>query len=422
MVRQMEQTSESLRERCHINTNIEDDTFVGIVCDQKGARVNFPLGFDTSDEDDNELRSDILILMQAIARTTANRESEINNLNTDYFSNAAPIAAYLNVIRDFYARGYYHETEVQYSQGKSGKISWGRTIKNIRPVIQDNEVYYLDFIIRRSSINYNELITQIHKYCVYQSMKNLGWLFTSYIPPEPQIRFNKKLIESVVSEKLSSTFNDRNRILFRSMLAIIDWDSDENKTALMYGTNRFEYVWESLIDQVYGIDEKKEYFPKTRWVIRGKEYDSSSLEPDSIMLYNGNVYILDAKYYRFGWTTHAGDLPASSSINKQITYGEYAEGMKKNKGKKIYNAFIMPFNSLQKEWINETRGDTILNIGKAVSDWKKGDKEYENIQGILVDTKHLMRIVTRRDTSEIIRLAEAIEKGFSDAGMVNVNV
>ena len=31
----------------------------------------------------------------------------------------------------------------------------------------------------------------------------------------------------------------------------------------------------------------------------------------------------DAKYYKYGWTQLPKDLPSSSSINKQISYGEY---------------------------------------------------------------------------------------------------
>lgn len=66
--------------------------------------------------------------------------------------------------------------------------------------------------------------------------------------------------------------------------------------------------------------------------------------PDTVMLYNGKVYILDAKYYRYGNTHKPEHLPDSSSINKQITYGEYIQSMG-IENDSLFNAFLMPYNS-----------------------------------------------------------------------------
>ena len=52
-------------------------------------------------------------------------------------------------------------------------------------------------------------------------------------------------------------------------------------------------------------------------------YSNSKLKPDSVMITNDHIYILDAKYYKYGQTKNPKDLPKSASINKQITYGEY---------------------------------------------------------------------------------------------------
>ena len=128
-----------------------------------------------------------------------------------------------------------------------------------------------------------------------------------------------------------------------------------------------------------------------------------------------DIYILDAKYYKYGATKYAGDLPQSSSINKQITYGEYLALKRKieKKNYQIYNAFIMPFDSKRPDW--EERGASdIINIGEAVSEWKSNkDHKYEIIQGILLDTKYLMNLVVERDNQEIQKLADAISGRFS---------
>lgn len=121
--------------------------------------------------------------------------------------------------------------------------------------------------------------------------------------------------------------------------------------------------------------------------------------------------MLDAKYYKYGATGKLSDLPESTSINKQITYGEFIaeqEKFKKNFGADfyVYNAFLMPYNSKSSLWEN---ADNYICIGGAVSDWKHNQKTYEHILGILVDIKHLMNLYCRSDTSEIEQLAQCIK-------------
>ena len=124
-----------------------------------------------------------------------------------------------------------------------------------------------------------------------------------------------------------------------------------------------------------------------------------------------DVYVLDAKYYKYGATGKLSDLPESTSINKQITYGEFIaeqEKFKKNFGADfyVYNAFLMPYNSKSSLWEN---ADNYICIGEAISDWKHNQKTYEHILGILIDVKHLMNLYCRSDTSEIEQLAQCIK-------------
>lgn len=391
-----------IRDICHVNTNRDTDTFVGIICDKGDFSVHFPLGFHVSD-DDRELRKDIMLLAATIGSTIGHKESGIQRLSEDCDQTGFPIQAYLTVIYDYFERGYYREREVEYNVSKKGKINWSRTIKTQRPVIQDDEAYYLDFVTRKNTVNENQLITLIHEYCVAESFEKIGWLFTDSRPQKPRIKLNEKMFKSVLQKKLSRTFNDKNKILFNAMLRIVENLQDEDvPLEYKYGTYRFEYVWEALIDKVYGIEGKSAYFPKTTWEVKGKSYDNASLEPDTIMLRGEDVYVLDAKYYKYGATGYLGDLPESTSINKQITYGEYvANNIAKGK---VYNAFLMPFDSL-----SELRdGNQIIHIGEATGDWRENDKIYEHVQGILVDVKYLMHITVREDSSEILRLSQCI--------------
>lgn len=395
----------SIRDRCSVNQNKEADTFVGLKCENGEFSVHFPLGFNVSAED-KDLRKDIILLLDTIAETTAKKESVIYNSAKSYHHTMFPIQAYMAVIKDYYERGYYKEREIQYVVAKRGKIDWNKTIKTQRPYVQDNQVFYLDFVTRKNQVNENELISLIHEYCVYESFSKIGWLFTASMPQKPKLKFNRKLFKTVLVQKISKTFNDRNRKLFKEMLAILEYFGDSNVSVdYKYGTDRFEYVWESLIDKVYGIVEKEKYFPRTSWIVDGRRSSNSCLEPDTIMLWNGNVYVLDAKYYKYGDTKKVSDLPESSSINKQITYGEYIaeqDIFRRMHGDnyQVFNAFIMPFSTI---------GDNIINIGTAVSDWKSNLKSYECIQGILVDVKYLMKIRQIREEGKLSELAKIIE-------------
>lgn len=60
----------------------------------------------------------------------------------------------------------------------------------------------------------------------------------------------------------------------------------------------------------------------------------------------------------------------------------------------------MPFHS---------KTETIENIGVAFSDWKSNQKTYEQIQGIVIDVKELMKSVAFKDEGKIAVLAKCIE-------------
>lgn len=406
----MQQTS--LFDRCKVNTNWDEDIFVGLKCDGEDISIHFPLGFDVS-HDEKELRSDILLLLDTIKSTTSRKESEYVQGIKTFEQVSFPVQAYLEVIFDFYKRGYYKEIEVLYNIAKKGKINWNRTIKTQKAYIQDGNAYYLDFVTKNNSLQNDQMITLIHEYCVYESFDKMGWLFTNSMPQKPRIKFNYRMFKGILMDKIASTFNDNNKMLFRNLLAIIDYTGSGFSTKkFQYGTYRFEYAWESLVDKVYGISGKEEFFPKTYWNIDKNVVPNACLEPDTIMLCNNDVYVLDAKYYKYGATKRAADLPESTSINKQITYGEYIDEQKSFRQKygdnmKVYNAFLMPFNSQSDKWMTE---DKVIRIGQAYGDWKTNLKSYEKVQGIVVDIKYLMKLSTRQNEEEIRVLADKIAK------------
>lgn len=339
-----------IRDKCSIVSNYESDDFVGLKSEDGDIRISFPIGYHISDNNEG-LRNDIFLLFKTLATYIDKKDSKLLGQVEKFSYVEFPLQSYMYLISDYLLRGYYKENEVIYNVSKSGKINWSRTIKTQKPYIQNNNVFFIDFVTKKHSIEQNQIITLIHQFCVYESFQKLGWLYTKSMPRIPHIKKDYKVFKACIIKKLLMTFNDHDKQLFGHMLSIIDFQGDEkSEKNYKYGTYRFEYVWEKMIDRVFGIKNKKNYYPKSTWKISGENYNNVFLRPGTIMLYHNNIYILDAKYYKYGTTGNVRDLPGTVSINKQITYGEYVVKLisfarMQTKEIKVYNAFLMPFDS-----------------------------------------------------------------------------
>lgn len=98
----------------------------------------------------------------------------------------------------------------------------------------------------------------------------------------------------------------------------------------------------------------RDFYPSAKWyLVKNKneycEKGASKLRPDTIILNSDenkklNAYIIDSKFYRFGYTEDTGDLPETTSIQKQITYGEYIKKNTKYKIANVFSAFLLPYD------------------------------------------------------------------------------
>lgn len=412
---------DDLSDRCSIVTNIGKDDFVGIRIHSNNIEVHFPLGF-SKPEADSDIRAEILNLFQVLKRFSKQEKGTKQKHSRFRIEESAfPITAYLDVIHDFFRRGYYIERERVYQVNGKGTIDWKRTIHTQKPLFQDDEAFYTSFVVRRSLPDSNRLITIIHQYCVYESFAKLGWLFTDFMPEKPKFEFNRNLFSAIVVDKLNNTNNDSKKKLFNAMLQIIhSLNANNDAREFTYGTDDFEYVWERLVDYVFGIENKADYFPKTRWrrLQSKEEKGMKPLEPDTLMEYNERFYVLDAKYYKFGVTGINSHLPSSASINKQITYGEYVQKKSSEKGmvKNTYNAFIMPFNKNNNKF---GLSEPIGFVGEAIGEWRDNKLPYERIQGFVVDIKFLMHAYMHKRGEAIVELAGKIDKAIQESAKIN---
>lgn len=109
-----------IKSHCHINTNRESDTFVGLDCRNEELTVNFPLGYQLSDNDSG-IRKDILLLMRTLALASSAQNNTVNFSDEKAEYSSFPLQEYLFIISDFFSRGYYQERESYYSVSPRGK-------------------------------------------------------------------------------------------------------------------------------------------------------------------------------------------------------------------------------------------------------------------------------------------------------------
>lgn len=262
--------------------------FVGIKITQSERTVTFPMGYFpekpslSASRIKKEERNEILNLINSIALCTSNKNGERVSVLNGELKCDFPIKSMLYIIEDFLDRGsYYFEKETLYAKSCSGKISWSRTIKNIKPAVSESGLAFLDFIIRKNRIQENQFITEIHKYCVYKCFEIFGFLYTPSVPEkglldEDDVSKNKKYYTQVLQEKIDSTYLESSIELFSNLLDFINnFDSESETKEASYGTNCFQVVWESLVDSAFGTvgqTEKEKYFyPASRWNFSGRK-------------------------------------------------------------------------------------------------------------------------------------------------------
>lgn len=410
--------SKPLREYCKNATNREGDTFVGIKSEIIEGRhhinVYFPIGYKISEKEE-DVRDEILDLV-GVLQAYNDKQSRVSQITANQVLKTVrfPVQAYFRVIHYYLQHDYYKENEEIFVPGMSGPVNMRETINKIQPIVQKSGFVFPNLMVRKNNDTDKYLITEINKYCVYESFLKLGWIYKFKLPQPASIKNpNLKVYKSILQQKLEQANNDNLKQLFQSMLAIIDFrNSSDDPEEFYFGTNNFEYIWERLIDETYGIKNKSYYFPKTTWKLNyGGERNNPALEPDSIMETNDYICVLDAKYFKYGQTTKHTDLPKSTDINKQITYAEYIATNSKfekerNEGKSILNAFLMPFSKVNNPFKTNAK---YFSIGEAVAEWKSSNEDYERVQGMLVDIKTLISNSTRPNRQEIKDLSKAIE-------------
>ena len=237
----------NIRDRCHVNTNDDGDSFVGVKADTDDAINYFPIGYQLPANDD-DLRVDINNLLGVLAAfMKEDRVIEVSKFEAPRTVDF-PMHAYLKVIRSFLRMGrYYIETDPQFRTDTKGKTSWPRTVREQRALVQKNgSLVFTNMTVRSVTPNANKQITQIHRFCVYEAFEKMGWLYVPFMPDKPGPHPGIKESIYILDKKLVATNDDVEQELFnamRDMLVYIDERSSDKQ--YFFGTDFFENVWRS---------------------------------------------------------------------------------------------------------------------------------------------------------------------------------
>ena len=402
-----------------LNVATSGNQFVGLKITNTEKTITFPMCYNLEENEvsteklNKSQRMAILNLLSRISGCKKLKEGEkIFEVNNQKSNSSMPLQSMIYIIEDFLeCNSYYTEKEILYTTAKSGKIGWNRTVKQIQPTVSESGIAFFDFIVRNNHIQENQLITELHIYCVYKCFEVLGFLYTSYLPEkgilsESDISKDKKYFLSFIQEKIDNTHLEANIELFSAMYDFLsNFNADAELSSATYGTKSFQTVWESMVEKLFSTvseNVKEKYFyPRTKWNF--KTFRNAPLRPDTIMIEDDKCFILDSKYYSYSAQARdedtengeetSGSIPGSDSIQKQITYAEFIDkeinNNSNNKRKEkyrfatadIFNVFILP---------DTNKDGKFKYLGYATSEWKDNSKNYHYVHAITLDTQFLM--------------------------------
>lgn len=385
----------------------QSNEFIGIKIVDNKINIFVPQVF----RYDKELfHKDILLFLKSISLAETVTKEYLNKGKVT-LKNVWPFESYLWIIKDYIENGFYYNREKVYSN-KGGKIDWKRTIKNT-PIYSNGNLIYDKFVTSKMSAS-NDIIAQIYRLCLKQSIDKIGWLFNINFKFDIQQLISKKEMIHKIKQSINSTFDDIKRLRFSHMLNILTETEGESiiSKSYIYGIENYYYVYEKMIDMYFdGIkNDKKKYNPNGYWQLNNQSKQlASSLRPDTIVKKNEITYIIDAKMYQFGATHDIKDLPETQSIQKQITYGDYVMNVLHEA--EIRNAFILPYNKELEVFKRDSNiyyfNDRELGyIGYAYADWREKSQqsfEHDKIHAFVIDFNHLLHNY-KKDNGEGIDL------------------
>lgn len=395
----------------HISTGKDNNSFVGLKVLGNDIHFYYPESYHF---DSNCFESeDVLDLLNTISLAKSFSEKHVDTYDATDSGNDSALLSCCWLIRDYLSNDIPIYWNKEFVMNGRGKINWKRTLKQ-QPYISNNNLVFKTFITECLS-PIDVIIVEAYKFCLFNSIRLLGWLFSvdaDVIEVVPNSEDKKEEYLYAITAELEKTFNDDKRLRLEHMRnVILGLDVNCNKQNLIYGVDSYHFIFEKMIDSIFGnVDRIRDFYPSAKWhlVKNDNEYykkNASKLRPDTIILNSDgndkyNAYILDSKFYRYGYTGEEDDLPETTSIQKQITYGEY---IKKNTEYPIanaYSAFLLPYDKSREKFKSN---NNLQYIGFAEANWKDNNDSHELIHAFLIDLRYVINEWNRNNHEDVVR-------------------
>ena len=281
------------------STNEENNAFVGVRIRNDSIEFHYPESYDLSGvenvstvKDIKAFRRDMIDILHTISLAKTSSSSMKRTENGVSSTKNFTLMSYLWVIRDYLSNGIYRNTEKIYRNNAKGKINWKKTLST-QPIISNGNIIYNNLVVEVNN-DCDTVITEAHRLCVYDSIRNIGWLFgineKAFHVPTPTASLLKKYINTIKIE-IKKTFDDAKKLRLNHMLKVLSGIDDSKQVAeIVYGVDKYHYIYERMVDAIFGnVIDITRYNPNASWFIMQsdssyKEKEASSLRPDTIRI------------------------------------------------------------------------------------------------------------------------------------------
>lgn len=406
----------------HAVTGKQDDSFVGLKMKGEQIHLYYPETY-RLDMGSPAFRQNVMDLLRTISIAKSGAKSAERGGSPADIAGDPTLTSCLWVIRDYLANGFYVKREKVYAPNRHGRVNWKRTMQATPMVVNGNFLYPRLIAKRKESTEH--ILVKIHRYCVKKSIDLIGWLFglsSARIEAEAVTKSLKRRYVAALQEERRRTYDDEKRLrLYHLQNIMLGLDTGEGGEELVYGVDSYHYVFERMIDALFGnVKDLRRFAPRAGWQLLKNAYreiPGTALRPDTVLLRGHDVFILDAKFYRFGYTGAESDLPGTTSVQKQITYGDYIKKNAPVPVENVYNAFLLPYDRTRRIFASD---DVLQYIGFAKSSWRGNEEKHELVHAFLIDLTYVVKNWNRRHHAKEVDalIRELISQGEVAAGLL----
>lgn len=335
--------------------------FVGLVVVDGRVLKCFPKYM----EMDERIMEKMGMVFQVIRKYQKRKEQSLKLEDGGKEGGFQKIAVSLYFLEDYFESGFYINEREQVSLNGDGEILWEKTMDDQEVFIQKGKPYYLEFYTKETQSDQDEYFRRLHETILFLCTKELeetGLLQFLGIPkPEFQegdfqdFGGEEQILYRLKQEMLVQFVTRKQRLLWTMYSYILERNiRKRTEDVKLFGTDRFEYVWEEVCATVFGnvlkeklkdlpgklsakyqpLKEKilQELIEHPVWEdrIHGIFATADTLRPDAVVIYEEDgkwgFAILDAKYYRIRFRAEKGKRgyvegqPGVGDVSKQYLY------------------------------------------------------------------------------------------------------